>query len=107
FERAIEYLVYAGDNAAKVFANNEAERHLSNAICIVKRLEPEEQPLKYTGLYHKRGTINQVLSRFDQAIEDFTHMLELGRRHQLPDVEHSALNAMGTTLFWAHRMDEM
>jgi DNA-binding winged helix-turn-helix (wHTH) protein/tetratricopeptide (TPR) repeat protein len=107
FARAIEFLVHAGDNAAKVFANDEAERHLSRALLLVEKLPPEHQTSKYTALYHKRGTINQALSRFDQAVGDFTAMLELARCSGLSSVEHAALNAMGTTLFWAHRMKEM
>jgi tetratricopeptide (TPR) repeat protein len=34
-------------------------------------------------------------------------MRELARENSLRDIEHAALNAMGTTLFWAHRMGEM
>ena len=107
FSRAIEYLIHAGDNTARVFANEEAERHLSRALCLVEKLPKEEQLLRYTTLYQRRGTINQVLSQFDQAIDDFTQMFELARSNGLQAVEHAALNAMGTTLFWAHRMEEM
>lgn len=105
--RAIEFLIIAADNARKVFANDEAEQYLTHALQLVEKLPPEEQVSKYADLLHKRGVINQALSRFDQAIDDFTRMSEMGRRGGQRDVEHAALNAMGTTLFWAHRMDEM
>jgi hypothetical protein len=74
---------------------------------LVEKLPPEEQIPRYTALYQKRGIINQALSRFDEAVDDFTRMLDVARTNGLRDTEHAALNAMGTTLFWAHRMDEM
>ena len=107
FSLAIEYLIRAGDNATRLFANEEALQHFSDALRLVEKLPHEEQTGSYISLYHKRGTVNQVLSRFDDAVDDFTQMLELARAHGLLEKEHSALNAMGTTLFWAHRMEEM
>jgi tetratricopeptide (TPR) repeat protein len=105
--RAIEFLIQAAENARKVFANDEAEQYLTRALHLVEKLPNEEGVSKQADLYHKRGIVNQALSRFDRAIDDFARMSELGRDAGLRDVEHAALNAMGTTLFWAHRMDEM
>src|SRR5262249_1627603 len=52
------------------------------------------------------GTSNNALSRFDQAVEDFTQMLNHARLARPPGQEHAALNAMANTLFWSHRLDE-
>src|SRR5438128_11398928 len=74
FERAIEYLVQAGDNAAQLYANDEAEKHYSRALDLVERLPAEEQAAKRLIINQKRGGVNLALSRFDQAVDDFTRM---------------------------------
>ena len=107
YGRAIEYLTHAGDNATKVYANAEAEQHYSHALGLVAKLPAEEQAEKELSLYRKRGAVNHVLSRFDQAVADFTKMLERARATGSPAMEHAALNALARTLFFAHRLDEV
>jgi tetratricopeptide (TPR) repeat protein len=107
FSRAIEYLTYAGDNATKVFANDEAEKHYGRALGLVEKLPAEEQTERYIALYQKRGTANRDLGRFDQAAEDFTEMLERARAMGSPALESAALNELANALFNSHRMAEM
>src|SRR5205823_3886465 len=79
FPRAIQYLIQAGDNAIKVYANAEAERHYSRALALVKKLPGAELSETYLTLYRKRGRANLALTRREQAEDDFTRMLVLAR----------------------------
>jgi len=107
YGRAIEYLIQAGDHATQIYANAEAERHYSHALGLVEKLPAEEQTERYVSLYQKRGAVNNVMSRFDQAVEDFKRMLDGARAMGSPALEHTALNLLALTLFTSHRMDEM
>jgi tetratricopeptide (TPR) repeat protein len=106
FPRAIEYLIEAGANATRVYANEEAERHYSDALGLVDKLRADEQTEKYVSLYRRRGAANLVLSRFDRAVDDFTRMLHRARAAGSTPLEHEALNALANTLFFSHRVGE-
>jgi tetratricopeptide (TPR) repeat protein/tRNA A-37 threonylcarbamoyl transferase component Bud32 len=107
YGRAIEYLIQAGDHATQIYANAEADKHYSHALGLVEKLAAEEQTERFVSLYQKRGTVNNVMSRFDHAVEDFKRMLDGARAMGSPALEHAALNLLGVTLFTSHRMDEM
>jgi len=106
FGRAVEYLIQAGDNAAQLYANDEAEKHYSGALALVEKLPDEEQAKTKLTIYQKRGTVNLALSRFQQAVNDFTSMLEQARSLRSVTQEASALNALTMTLFFSHRLEE-
>ncbi|HKC65332.1 MAG TPA: protein kinase [Pyrinomonadaceae bacterium] len=103
FERAIEYLIHAGDNAAKLYANAEAAEHYSRALDLVEKLPEESRAEKHLTLYQKRGSVSMALSRFQQAVDDFTKMRDEARSLEQ---ESAALNALTTALFFSHRLDE-
>jgi tetratricopeptide (TPR) repeat protein len=107
YGRAIEYLIHAGDNATNVYANAEAEKYYSHALGLVEKLPIEKQAESYLSLYQKRGTVNHALSRFDQAVDDFTQMLDRAHAMGSPALVGAALNALARVLFFAHRLDEM
>ncbi|CAN5680712.1 hypothetical protein BH20ACI3_BH20ACI3_11140 [soil metagenome] len=106
FERAVEFLIHAGDNATKLYANAEAEKHYTHALSLVERLPGEVQAEKLLGIYQKRGTVNHALSRFPQAVGDFTKMLEQAHQLNSLELQSAALNALTTTLFFSHRLEE-
>jgi tetratricopeptide (TPR) repeat protein len=107
FHRAIEYLIHAGDNAVRLYATAEAERHYSHALNLVEKLPRAEQSEWLLTIYQKRGAVNHVLSRFDQALDDFARMLDEARALDAPEREGAALGALCHTLFFSHRLDEM
>src|SRR5688500_15776708 len=74
FPRAVEYLIHAGDHAAKLYGYAEAERHYTHALNLVEKLPDASQAEELSTLYHKRGTVNHALSDFKQAAKDFTNM---------------------------------
>ncbi|MGI8836139.1 MAG: serine/threonine-protein kinase PknK [Pyrinomonadaceae bacterium] len=106
FKRAVEYLTHAGDNATKLYAYAEAEQHYGRALSLVEKLPSGEQTEKFLTLYQKRGIVNHMLSRFPQAVDDFTKMLEQARELNSLELQSAALNAMTTTLFFSHRLEE-
>ncbi|MFY9530824.1 MAG: protein kinase [Candidatus Acidiferrales bacterium] len=105
--RAVEYLIQAGDNATKVYANAEAEHYYTRALTLVEKLPSEQQGERYAALYQKRGGVNFLLSRFDQAAQNFRLMLDRARSLGSSALECAALNGLAAALFWAHRMEEM
>ncbi len=107
FPRAIEYLIHAGDNAAKVYANAEAADHYTRALGLVEKLPDEAQTEMLVTLYQKRGAVNMALSRFAQSVDDYTHMLEYQKSLGSPEKQAEALNALALTLFFSHRLEEM
>ncbi|PYS81653.1 MAG: hypothetical protein DMF70_08970, partial [Acidobacteria bacterium] len=107
FERAVEYLIQAADNASQLYANDEAAKHYSHALDLIERLPAEEQTKKRLIIYQKRGGVNLALSRFNEAVDDFTSMLEQAQTARDPAMESGALNALTLTLFYSHRLNEM
>ncbi len=106
FPRAVEYLTHAGDNATKLFAFTEAERHYSQALSLVKKTFEEEPTEILMSLYQKRGTVNHMISNFPQAVHDFNSMLEKARKLESLEQQSAALNAMTMSLFFSHRLEE-
>ena len=107
FARALQYLIQAGDNAIRIYANAEAERHYSHALGFVEKLPAEEQVATYLDLYRKRGRANLALTRLQQSEDDFNRMLELARAISATALECTALNALADTFFYSHRLREM
>jgi tetratricopeptide (TPR) repeat protein/predicted Ser/Thr protein kinase len=107
FPRAIEYLIHAGDNATKLYANAEAADHYTRAIGLVEKLPEEAQTETLVTLYQKRGAVNFALSRFAHSVDDYTHMLEYQKSLGSPEKQAEALNALALTLFFSHRLEEM
>jgi serine/threonine protein kinase/tetratricopeptide (TPR) repeat protein len=106
FSRAIEYLSHAGDNATKFYGNAEAADHYTHALELVDKLPPESRPQARATLYQKRGGVNMALSRFQQSVADYIAMLK-EEEALTPAKKAAALNALTTTLFFSHRLEEM
>jgi serine/threonine protein kinase/tetratricopeptide (TPR) repeat protein len=106
FPRAVEYLIHAGDHAAKLYGYAEAEKHYSHALSLVEKLPSESQARNLSTLYHKRGTVNHALGDFTHAAKDFTNMLEQATVLGSLELQSSALNALTTSLFFSHRLEE-
>lgn len=105
FPRAVEYLIHAGDNAAKLYGYAEAEKHYTEALRLVEKIGDAHNEQLCT-LYQKRGTVNHALSNFSQAANDFTKMLERAQALGSLELQSAALNSLTMTLFFSHRLDE-
>jgi tetratricopeptide (TPR) repeat protein len=58
-------------------------------------------------LYGKRGATNMALSRFGQSVDDYINMLKHQEVFDSPEKQAAGLNALATTLFFSHRLEEM
>jgi tetratricopeptide (TPR) repeat protein len=110
FARAVEFLIHAGDNATALYANAEAVDHYTRALSLAEKLPdeiPGVQSETVASLFGKRGAANMALSRFEQSVEDYLSMLKHQEVADSPAKNAAALNALATTLFFSHRLDEM
>jgi serine/threonine protein kinase/tetratricopeptide (TPR) repeat protein len=107
FARAVEFLIHAGDNATALYGNAEAADHYTRALGLAEKLPQETQSETVATLFGKRGAANMALSRFDQSVEDYGELLKHQEVFQSPEKNAAALNALATTLFFSHRLDEM
>jgi tetratricopeptide (TPR) repeat protein len=105
--RAVEYFIRAGDNAAAIYANAEAEEHYSHALGLVAKLPEADRAEREATILQKRGAANMALSRFDQAVTDFDRVLAWACTLGDLERESAALNALATLLYVSHRLDEM
>jgi serine/threonine protein kinase/tetratricopeptide (TPR) repeat protein len=106
FAKAVEYLIHAGDNATKLYANAEAADHYTRALGLVDKLPEEAQTDSRITVYQKRGAVNFALSRFSDSVDDYNRLL----KHLAPgshEKQAEALNALAMTLFFAHRLEEL
>jgi len=106
FPRAVQYLIHAGDHAAKLYGYAEADQHYTHALSLVERLPSESQAENLMTLHQKRGTVNHAQGNFTQAAKDFTDMLEQAHTLESLELQSAALNALTTSLFFSHRLDE-
>ena len=107
FPRAVEFLIHAGDNATALYANAEAAEHYTRALGLAEKLPAEGQAETKATLYAKRGATNMALSRFDESIDDYRRMLKHQQVFDSPEKQAGGLIALATTLFFAHRLEEM
>lgn len=107
FARAIEYLIHAGDNATRLYANSEAADHYSRALALVEKLPDESHPEAFITLYQKRGAVNFALSRFSASVDDYEKVLKYQAPLGSPEQQATVLNALAMTLFFAHRLEEL
>src|SRR5205807_7793499 len=105
FERAIEYLIQAGDNAAQLYANDEAEKHYSRALELVEKLPAEDQTKKKLTIFQKRGGNNLALSRFNEAVGDYNSMLQAAQAIHDPAVELGAAYRLNLAFFLSASLD--
>jgi len=107
FAQAADWLMEAGDNAARLYANAEAEEHYTHALRLLDRLAPEDAQSRALALREKRGGVRFTTSRFDDATSDFTAVLDAARRSGAAEHESKALTALCLMLFYSHRLGEL
>jgi serine/threonine protein kinase/tetratricopeptide (TPR) repeat protein len=107
FPRAVEFLVHAGDQATRLYGNAEAAEHYTRAMTLAEKLPVEAQSETIVTLYQKRGAVNMALSRFAEAVDDYTRMLKEVELSGSLEKQAAGLNALASTLFFSHRLEEM
>ncbi len=106
FAGAVTYATQAGDAAAEVFAQGEAEEHYALALRLLERLPAEEQRPRALALHGKLGAVHLAVGRFDRAAASYGRMLELAAAAEQPELECAALSGLCNALFYGNRIDE-
>jgi DNA-binding winged helix-turn-helix (wHTH) protein/tetratricopeptide (TPR) repeat protein len=107
FERTVEFLVYAGDNAMQIHAHEKAVEHYSRVLGFTPRLLCEKHASILSAIYQKRGAAYLATGHFNAAIEDFTRLLGQARATNDRITEYRALNALAEVYFYSHRLDDL
>jgi class 3 adenylate cyclase/tetratricopeptide (TPR) repeat protein len=106
WEKALEYLVKAGQKAQQAYANQEAREHYNRAVDICERLGGAVEPATRMTLYAGKGAVHVPLSEFRASIETYQCLLEvvrqLGDRHK----EAEALYQIGFGFYGAHEFEQ-
>ena len=94
FTRALRYARLAGDYAARLDANTEAESHYRRAIELAHRSRSPDEELAY--LYTRRGRALEKSVQFDAAIAAYQELEHLGQERDNPALVLAALIPQAT-----------
>jgi len=82
-EKAIAYLIQAGDSAFRAYAYSEAIAYTSRALDLGRSGVATHEQLQH--LYTQRGRAYELSDRYDQALANYEEMQALGQtRHDHP-----------------------
>ena len=99
FGRAMHYFNLAADNAARIYAYEEAIAHYTRALSLTRQVASSNADL--AGLYHMRGLAYGTTGKFELARADLELALELSRTADKPQIEWQVLIELGK--LWASR----
>jgi class 3 adenylate cyclase/tetratricopeptide (TPR) repeat protein len=68
----VTYSVRAGDAAARLYANAEAEAHYRTGLDAARRIAAPSSLLR--SMYERRGSALELIGRYDDAIENYEEM---------------------------------
>jgi class 3 adenylate cyclase/tetratricopeptide (TPR) repeat protein len=106
WEKALEYLVKAGQKAQQAYANQEAREHYSRALDMCERLGKAVEPATRMVIYAGKGTVHHLLSEFRAAIAAHQCLLEVARQLGDRNKEAEALDQIGLGFLWAHEFEQ-
>ncbi len=93
-DKAIDYLITAGDSAACVYAHTEAIASYRQALSLIKENNVGHQHL--THLCSSLGRVLELSSQFDEALAIYEEMAQLARKLNDPHMELCSLMAQVT-----------
>ena len=106
WEKALEYLVKAGQKAQQAYANQEARDHYSRALDICERLGEAVEPATRMTIYAGKGAVHFLLSEFRASIEAHQGLLEVARQRGDRHKEAEALYQIGFGFLFAHEFEQ-
>ena len=102
WDKALTYLVQAGQKAQHAYANHEALVHYDRALAVCERLGTAVASSTLLTLYDGKGAVHFLRSEFHPAIDAYQHVLEITRQVGERPKEAEALYHIGFAHFWAH-----
>jgi len=106
WEKALEYLVKAGQKLQQSYANQEALEHYNRALAVCERLGKAIEPSTLMTVYAGKGATLFLLSEFLPSVDAYQHMLEVAHRVEDSGKEAEALYRVGFSFFWAHEFEK-
>jgi tetratricopeptide (TPR) repeat protein len=106
WEKALEYLVKAGQKAQQAYANQEACEHYSRALDMCERLGEAVQPVTRMTIYAGKGAVHFLLSEFRASIEVHQRLLEEARQLGDRNTEAEALSQISYGFLFAHEFEQ-
>jgi tetratricopeptide (TPR) repeat protein len=106
WEKALEYLVKAGQKAQQAYANQEALDHYHRAVDMCERLGEMVEPATRMTLYAGKGAVHFLLSEFRASIEAQQCLLEVARHLGDRHTEAEALHQIGFGCLYTHEFEQ-
>lgn len=94
--KTLEYATRAGDAAARLYANAEADEFYSRAIEVARRGVETLHATSLRELFLKRGRVLELLGQIEDALVNYREMQSLGRERGDRALELAALIALAT-----------
>jgi tetratricopeptide (TPR) repeat protein len=107
FARAADYFVVAAQNAAHVYANQEAVVLLGRALANAEKLRGPARQSRILAAAMRRAPLYQTLARFDEAISDCELSEKVAEEGGNRDAQIDAICGKAWTLFYCKRLGEM
>ncbi|MGD2049047.1 MAG: adenylate/guanylate cyclase domain-containing protein, partial [Chloroflexota bacterium] len=92
-ERALIYYTMAGDRAARLYANAEAITYYEHALAFVDETGDHGQ---IRHLYISRGRVYEVSGQYDEAMDNYRELEQVGRKREDFTLELEGLVAQAT-----------
>lgn len=86
--KTIQYATRAGDLAAQIYANEEAIGHYTQALDAA--MNTGESSATIQSLWLKRGRAYELMSRYDEALNNYSEMEKVARERGDPAMELAA-----------------
>ena len=101
WEKALDYLQTAAEKAANAYANHDALGYFDRALEAAERLG--DVPLEtLAGIYSAKAQVCFAINAWDQAVANFSTLLELARKGGNRTIEGLALGGVGFSQVIAH-----
>jgi class 3 adenylate cyclase/tetratricopeptide (TPR) repeat protein len=92
-ERALKYYIMAGDGASRIYANSEALAYYGRSLEFAHKAGTNDQLIH---LHKSRGRVFEVRGQYDEAIENYLVLQDLGEEREASTMVLAALMARAT-----------
>ena len=106
FARASDYFVVTAQNAARIYANQEAVVLLGRALANAEKLRGPARHSRILAVSLQRALLHQTLTRFEEAIADFERAEKVAEETGDREAQINAICGKAGTLFFSKRLAE-
>jgi class 3 adenylate cyclase/tetratricopeptide (TPR) repeat protein len=106
WEKALEYLVKAGQRLQQSYANQEALAHYNRALAVCERLGKAVEPGMPMTIYAGKGAVLFVTSEYLLSAEAYQQAVGMAQRCGDQHKEAETLYQLSWSFVWAHEFDK-